>query len=171
MKDLTNQRFGSLTVISIYEKTPKHVKWSCQCDCGNITVVYQQHLGKKTNTCGKHNNKKSPEHHNQSNSREYSSYMNMKDRCQNPNNPDYENYGGRGITISPDWNNSFAQFLKDMGPRPENTTLDRIRTNGNYEPNNCRWANIHIQNQNKRSSKLKLLQQAFAPPTNKDLGK
>jgi len=80
---------------------------------------------------------------------EYRSWIEMRRRCTNNNRAEYKNYGGRGITICQEWN-KFSVFLKDMGQRPLDHTLDRIDNNGNYEPTNCRWADIAQQNQNKR---------------------
>ena len=79
----------------------------------------------------------------------YSIWINMRQRCLNPNNPRYGDYGGRGISISPRWN-SFETFLEDMGERPSNKSLDRINVNGNYTPENCRWASPQEQIDNRR---------------------
>jgi hypothetical protein len=74
----------------------------------------------------------------------------MRYRCNNPNHHAYENYGGRGITVCSRWDN-FENFLQDMGPRPSlEYTLDRIENNGNYEPNNCKWATALEQRHNRR---------------------
>jgi hypothetical protein len=77
------------------------------------------------------------------------SWTNMRQRCLNPNNPKYKYYGGRGITISERWN-IFANFLEDMGYPPTGMTLDRINPDGNYEPDNCRWATRKQQARNIR---------------------
>lgn len=84
---------------------------------------------------------------------EYVSWKCMIQRCLNPNQKSYHNYGGRGITVCDKWRNSFEAFYADMGPRLQGRTLDRINTNGNYEPGNCRWATIEEQNNNQRAKR------------------
>jgi len=80
----------------------------------------------------------------------YKSWDCMIQRCLNSNSPNYSNYGGRGITICKEWINDFRNFLQDMGERPENTSIDRIDVDGNYNHDNCRWATPQEQEENKR---------------------
>lgn len=89
------------------------------------------------------------------------SWYGMKQRCLNPNATGYIYWGGSGVTICPRWM-SFQLFLKDMGPRPEGKSIDRWPDPcGNYEPNNCRWANQSEQNINKRPRETSINQDSF----------
>ena len=82
---------------------------------------------------------------------EYGAWVNMRHRCINDQHPQYNDYGGRGISICPAWLNSFDQFLKDLGPKPEpELTLERLDNNGNYEPGNVAWRSRSAQQKNRR---------------------
>lgn len=87
---------------------------------------------------------------------EYRLWYGMKDRCYNRKAKKFKHYGGRGIRVCDRWKNSFANFLEDMGQRPAGLTLDRRRTNGDYEPGNCRWATKKEQQRNKRNNRVVL---------------
>ena len=82
----------------------------------------------------------------------YVSWFGMKARCQNPNKSQFKYWGARGVKVCDRWQD-FANFLADMGERPEGTTLDRIDNNGNYEPGNCRWVTLKEQRRNRRDQK------------------
>jgi hypothetical protein len=160
LKDYTGERFGRLTAIQLVErdlsKENNHL-WLFRCDCGNekaarIKAVRAGH----TTSCGcafrdlmvERNTTHGLVH---TQPREYRSWKDMRGRCFNPNNDDYPDYGGRGITACERWSD-FAAFFADMGRRPKGYSLDRINVNGNYEPGNCRWAPPGVQARNKRNN-------------------
>lgn len=163
--NITGQRFGRLTAIH-YADTTRHKKrrWLCQCDCGNTVIVAANALLKKnTSSCGclwrekmaatkgpispafRHGKRWTPE---------YRTWVNIKKRCYNPNARHWKDYGGRGIKMCDEWKNDFMAFYRDMAPRPECATIDRIHNDGNYSPENCRWATPKQQGNNHRGNHL-----------------
>jgi hypothetical protein len=92
------------------------------------------------------------EHHGMSNTPEYRTWVAMNRRCSDPHNVGFKHYGGRGIAVCDRWRDSFISFYTDMGARPDGMSLDRIDVNGNYEPDNCRWASPKQQGLNRRNT-------------------
>lgn len=152
-------RFARLTVLA--KAPPGHrgvSRWHCVCDCGARRTIRQANLKNgNTKSCGClwHDTMVDLKTtHGKSASKEFSSWLNMRSRCSNPNHKDYRLYGGRGIAICDRWND-FALFLKDMGPKPSpQHSIDRIDFNGDYEPSNCRWATPAQQCRNRRPVEL-----------------
>jgi hypothetical protein len=156
--DLTGQRFGQLLVLErSYNANRMVAFWKCLCDCGVEKLVISANLRNgTTNSCGclrRLSSSALHKKHGMTKSTTYRVWSGMRTRCNNPKATNYLTYGGRGIAVCSRWE-SFENFLQDMGDRPVGMTLDRIDVNGNYEPQNCRWATKQQQAQNKRQCKM-----------------
>ena len=159
--DETGKRYGRLLVL--HATMGKEQKsWLCQCDCGNTTIVRGSLLRSgDTTSCGCRNYENMKNMHMKHGERadggetpEYRAWCAMIIRCENPNGKHWQNYGGRGISVSPRWRHSYDTFLADMGRRPSaRHSLDRIDVDGNYEPGNCRWATQSEQCRNWRRNR------------------
>lgn len=160
--NIAGKRFGKLTAVKRAESRNGKTRWTCQCDCGNVTIVdYWNLKSGNTTSCGCVH-RESIRTHGEANSRLHGVWKNMKARCYYEGAEGYKNYGGRGISVCDEWRNSFEAFRNwaysngydDSKPMKE-CTLDRIDANGNYCPENCRWVDFHTQALNKRKRKTR----------------
>lgn len=145
LPNLIGKTYGYLTVVSKSTIGDKGTRWVCQCVCGVPVNVRHDHLTSgRTVSCG------CARGFGRSYTKEYNSWRSMIQRCTNPNNASYPRYGGRGIMVCDKWRASFEAFYRDMGPRMyENDSLDRVDNDGNYTPENCRWASPEQQIHNR----------------------
>lgn len=155
--DVTGQKFGKLTAIySLHNHHKKDVThWLCVCECGNFKEVSTTLLRRgTTKSCGCLL-KQGHTIHGKSSTRLFTILQKMIGRCYNQNNPAYKDYGARGITICDEWLTDFMNFYNWAMDNnyQEGLTIDRIDPNGNYEPDNCRWADQKTQNRNRRNTK------------------
>jgi hypothetical protein len=161
--DLSGKRFGRLSVLMYSHSFNRRKYWVCKCDCGKDVLSYTNLLlSGKVRSCGclaiELKLKRSLKHGLATKNRttsDYDIWCHIKARCFNKNEKSYKHYGGRGITMCDEWKNDFYAFYSYMGARPSNIhTVDRINTNGNYEPGNCRWATQKEQQNNRRNNHI-----------------
>lgn len=158
--DHTGKTFGLLTIVKRAENNRfKNAQWICKCECGNLTkAVARVLVSGETRSCGcliAKSTKERATTHGMSKSREYAIWQGMITRCTNSNRPEYKNYGGRGIGVCDEWKSSFENFYNDMGCRPSKKhTVDRIDNDGDYAPENCRWATRTQQARNGRCNRI-----------------
>lgn len=163
--ELVGKRFGYLTVIKQVESLNYRARFLCCCDCGNTKLVLGQSLlSGHVKSCGCYQSEEARKRmtnylkskgfnlHGQTRTRLYNIWSGIKNRCNSPNNRAYRNYGGRGIKICEEWENSFPAFYEwaIASGYSDNLTIDRINVDGDYCPENCRWASYSVQAENKR---------------------
>jgi len=165
--DLTGQRFGRLTVIAYYGLINKKARWQCKCDCGKLlTITSEQLRNGESRSCGclmRELAEKSHTIHGMAakaktrrSERLYNCWGQMIQRCTNPNKERWKHYGGRGISVCKEWREfiPFRDWALANGYR-DDLTIDRIDVDGNYCPENCRWATWEEQAKNKQNSRRK----------------
>ena len=151
---MVGNQYGLLTVLYELEKRNKngHIMYRVKCKCGKEKDVLGSSLrymsSRSCNKCSLLTGS-----HGMYNTREFKIWQSMKNRCYNTNDPIYKNYGAKGISVCDRWKNSFKNFIEDMG-LSNGLSIDRINVFGNYEPNNCRWANAKTQARNRTNNNV-----------------
>lgn len=172
-EDLTGRRFGRLTVLGQCGRNPSNkILWSCACDCGGQTKTTTQKLKSgASRSCGCYNRDRVREYfttHGGRHTRLFSIWSSMKTRCYNPKSKSYRYYGEKGVSICPEWLHDFGAFQKwaIANGYQDDLTIDRINVDGDYCPENCRWATWHEQrmNQGRRKNAVQNLPEVRSTP-------
>lgn len=157
--DIEGQTFNRLTVLGFVGSAGGQARWLCQCSCGLFAIVSGKGLRSgNTKSCGCWNQVAARQRmwrHGNCRTQMYGIWSNIISRTENPNVKSFQDYGERGITMCRRWRNSFEDFSADVGDRPTpKHTLERIDNNGNYEPDNVKWALPLEQANNKRNNRM-----------------
>lgn len=154
---MIGQSFNQLVVIGPPVRRGRKTYWPCRCECGNETIVRADHLRTgHTQSCGCKNQNKAKRGHTGFREKAHplrQLWGGMKARCLEPTHNSYHLYGAKGVSVCERWM-TFENFVEDMSPRPPGTTLDRIKSDGNYCPENCKWSTALEQGRNKSNNRL-----------------
>lgn len=154
--ELAGQTFGNLKVIRRVGSKWGHSLWKCECKCGTICTRTANQFTQNMNvSCGCMTSiaqRNGRYHHGQTGTRLHRIWKAMKTRCNNPNTSYFKYYGGKGISVCEEWEKSFESFQEWALSHGygNDLTIDRINGDGNYEPTNCRWVTMTVQNRNKK---------------------
>ena len=150
--NLSGEVFSKLTALGFVGIVHSGALWLCRCECGKHATVSSVRLRfGRARSCGC--DRPVPTSRTYNRHPIYGLWKSMKSRCFNPNSQAFKEYGGRGITVCDRWRYSFADFLADMGERPNpKHSVERRNNNGHYEPDNCYWATQKQQTRNTRNN-------------------